>query len=240
MHGPSLCSEEAQNGIRLDSTADGTTAAAVAVADAEQQAAAAAVVAKAIAAVLAAEGPEAAPDAPDNPSLASTSNCSTKGHAGDPGGRHHYQQEQAGGKFPVSRDTQQLSLERVTMGCSTDSTYAPSGYEPQQQQQQQQEVHQTGRLLYQGSLKAAAIACGIDAEGSGFNPADSTSSSSSPTAVTHTAAALAATAATAAAAAGRRSGVDEDGMGEGPPGVFLSDAEVEEYLQVEKARLLAR
>jgi hypothetical protein len=137
---------------------------------------------------------------------------------------------------------QQLSQEQAAVRCSTDSTHGLSSTQ-QQQQQQQQGAHQGGKLLYQGSLKAAAIACGIDAECAEFKPAGTTiSSSSSPTAVKHTAAPLAgaATATTAAAAAAGRRSCDGDDLGEGLPGVFLSDAEVEEYLLVEKARLLTR
>ena len=252
VHEPDPGAVEEQNYTQLDSTVDGTPApAAEAVGDAvsvTEQQAVAAVVAKAIAAALAVEGPEAAPDAPNNPSLPSTSSCSAEGRFGEHEREHHHNQQQQDdeqGRSPGPQEMQQLSQEQAAVRCSTDSTHGLSSTQ-QQQQQQQQGAHQGGKLLYQGSLKAAAIACGIDAECAEFKPAGTTisSSSSSPTAVKHTAAPLAGaatatTAAAAAAAAGRRS-CDGDDLGEGLPGVFLSDAEVEEYLLVEKARLLTR
>jgi hypothetical protein len=248
VHVPGPGSAQEKDYVQLEGPADATPAAAAeAVADAvsaTDQQAVAAIVAKAIAAALASEGSGAAPDAPNHCNLPSTSSYSTKGQQGEQEGHHHNQQLQdiEQGRYPGSFSMQQLSQEQAPVGCRNEGDHILSGM--QQQQQQQQEAHQKGRLLYQGSLKAAAIACGIDAEGPGFNPAGATISSS-PTAVIPTAAPLAAatSAATAAAAAGAasmRSGVDGEGIAGGIPGVFLSDAEVEEYLQVEKARLLTR
>lgn len=105
-------------------------------------------------------------------------------------------------------------------------------------------------LQYQGSLRQAAVACGIDVDEGGAVDATSQldrqllEAGRSPQLPAREASAAAAAArafrpSPTAAGAGVCAGVngcnDDDAFG-----VFMDDAEVEEYLQVEKARLLTR
>lgn len=127
-----------------------------------------------------------------------------------------------------------------------DAATATQPSTPQPLQQRQQQLP----LQYQGSLREAAMACGIDVDEGGAvdatrQPAKQPlGTSRSPQLPAGEAAALAAairafrsspTAAGAGVCAGVNGGNDDDVFG-----VFMDDAEVEEYLQVEKARLLTR
>jgi hypothetical protein len=160
----------------------------------------------------------------------------------DPG--QQWQSELCDAKFSLLEHQHQPSApgnaqERV-VPASTQGTVQQQDLQRQQRQQQQQQ--QQPRLQYQGSLRAAALACGIDLPLDAVTSASDSSGRSRHIAFGRRSAAQStdprtAAAAAAAAAAG---GAGACSVTREVEGVFLSDAEVDEYLQVEKARLLAR
>jgi hypothetical protein len=128
--------------------------------------------------------------------------------------------------------TRRQQEQQETAGPRTQHDHHQQQQHDQQQQQQQQQQRRLSMTLQgQGSLRDAALTCGIDM------PVDATARIFAPAAASGNQQAPSASRCLSAAGAAAEDA--QDGVPE-VRGVFISDADVDEYLQVEKARLTAR
>jgi hypothetical protein len=127
-----------------------------------------------------------------------------------------------------------VAAQGKSSACKQQET---AGHRTQCDQQQQQQRWLSMTLHNQGSLKDAALTCGIDM------PADATVRIFAAAAAAGSKQPVAGSRCPSAAAPAAAVAVASDSVETGAPdvqGMFIGEADVDEYLQVEKARLTAR